>query len=50
MINLSEVREYSLHDGGFVVMNDGERLDISRRRLAEFREMMEQFLLGNRTR
>jgi two-component system LytT family response regulator len=50
MINLSEVKEYSLHDGGFVVMNDGERLDISRRRLAEFREMMEQFLLGNRTR
>lgn len=50
IINLSEVREYSLHDGGYVVMNDGERLDISRRRLAEFREIIEQFLLGNRPR
>lgn len=50
LVNLAHVREYSMNDGGYVIMNDGERLDISRRRLGDFKELMERFLLGDRSR
>ena len=44
IVNLKYIREYSNIDGGFVIMTDGSRVEISRRRTSEFIVKIKTFL------
>ena len=43
LINLNYLKSYSSYQGNFVTLNDGTTLNISRRRLNEFREAIKLF-------
>ncbi len=43
LINLRFLKAYSSYQGNFAELTDGTRLSISRRKLAEFREVVNQF-------
>ena len=47
IINLGFVSEYSTHDGGFLKLKTGERLDISRRRFLDFAKSIKKFTEDN---
>lgn len=40
LINLQHVSRFSKDDGGYIVMNNGDKVELSRRRRAEFLEML----------
>lgn len=40
LVNLDLIKEYSVIDGGTVVMTDGSRIEVSRRKAAEFLQMI----------
>lgn len=46
MINLNFLSGYSSYQGNFAELNDGTRLDISRRKLIEFREKVKHFSIS----
>jgi two-component system, LytTR family, response regulator len=43
IINMNYLQSYSSYEGNFAELNDGTRLSISRRKMAEFREAVEHF-------
>jgi two-component system LytT family response regulator len=48
IINLDYLMEYTTDDGGYVILKDGSRVEISKRRLAEFLQYMD--VLNRRVR
>ncbi|MCB0639286.1 MAG: response regulator transcription factor [Lewinella sp.] len=46
LVNLFQMREYIRNEGGFVVMNGGKAISISRRRKDEFLQALQQFNLN----
>lgn len=44
IINLKYLKEFTAIDGGYAILNDGTKLEISRRRLKEFIEKVKSFL------
>jgi two-component system, LytTR family, response regulator len=40
LVNLSEIKEYQRVDGGYVIMKNNERLDVSQRKRKEFLEVI----------
>lgn len=43
LINLDQITEYIRNDGGYVIMNDGKAISISRRRKDEFLRALEEW-------
>lgn len=46
LINLHYVKEFSKLDGGIVIMKDGSKLDLSRRKIHDFVQRVKQFSSG----
>jgi len=46
IINLNFLAGYSSFQGNFAELKDGSRLDISRRKLSEFREKVKQYSIS----
>lgn len=44
LINLKYVKEYSNIDGSFVIMNDGNKIEISRRKAPDFIKKIKTFI------
>jgi two-component system, LytTR family, response regulator len=47
IVNLGYVMEYSSHDGGFLKLKTGERIEISRRRFQDFTDSIKRFTEKN---
>ena len=47
LINLNHIKDYSKLDGGCIAMSDGTRIQVSRRKSAEFMEKFKEFNLNN---
>jgi two-component system, LytTR family, response regulator len=47
IVNLRFVSEYSSHDGGFLKLKTGERIEISRRRFQDFTDSIKKFTEKN---
>jgi two-component system, LytTR family, response regulator len=45
LVNLSEIKEYQRIDGGYVIMKNDERLDVSQRKRKEFLEMIHSIVV-----
>ena len=45
LINLGLVKEYQRNDGGYVVMNNDARLEVSQRKRKEFLEAVDHLLI-----
>ncbi|MGZ3923979.1 MAG: LytR/AlgR family response regulator transcription factor, partial [Flavisolibacter sp.] len=45
LINLSKVKEFQRSDGGFVVMEDDKKLEVSQRKRKEFLEAINDIIV-----
>jgi two-component system, LytTR family, response regulator len=45
LINLSRIKEFQRHDGGYVLMENNNRLEVSQRKRKDFLEAIEDILL-----
>ena len=45
LINLSRIREFQRHDGGYVLMENNNRLEVSQRKRKDFLDAIEDILL-----
>ena len=43
MINLNEIKQYHRNDGGYIIMNGGGKVSLSKRKKIEFFELLQQF-------
>jgi two-component system LytT family response regulator len=43
IINLKYMKEYSKLDGGYIVMTDGSKVEVSRRRTTEFLQKIKKY-------
>ena len=45
LINLNRVKEFQRHDGGYVIMENGKRLEVSQRKQKDFLEVIHDILV-----
>jgi two-component system, LytTR family, response regulator len=45
LINLSRIREFQRHDGGYVIMENGKRLEVSQRKRKDFLDAIHDILV-----
>jgi two-component system LytT family response regulator len=45
LINLGRIKEFQRHSGGYVVMENGQKLEVSQRRRKEFLEGIDEIVI-----